>query len=653
MVEWYGWAGTILNVDLTLGRVTKERLSKESAVKYIGGSGLGVRTLYDEVGPEVDPLSPENIFIVGQGPLCGTGAPSCGRYEIVTKSPQTGIYLRSNGGGFFGPELKWAGYDLVIVRGRSEKPVYLWIYNDDVEIRNAGHLWGKDTWTTQQIICSELGDPEIRTLKIGPSGENLGISSCVIGDLDRAAGKGASGAVMGSKKLKAIAVRGSKGVNIARPEEFLEACMALQKRFRQDPMHELHSRSGPPAWVAEPYVKTKGMSGLLSTEFNKLFDKNLACSSCPIHCSHWYSVKDGKYKGTVGAGVEGLTIITGGISTGIDSAAFVCKFNTVCNQLGLNVETPGLAIAWATRLYEDGIITREDTDGIELTRGNEEAVLKMLHKIAYRDGFGNTLDGFPLRAAEKIGRGSLATAHHIKGLSAGAGVGGQSIEYAMGLAVSTRGCDNSMGAPTWSYKMSKVACLTPEVVGKIGEKYGDRRVSTEPWYVSPKKALWLYDMENICALCDMTGVCKFASERAVFSSGWHKEDFATMLSLVTGVDYTPEALVRASERQILLERAFNARAGIRRIDDYPVPFYWELKYKERHPSFNYAAFPIDLKTYDKMLDEYYRLRGCDLATGIPTRGKLEEVGLKDVADDLEKREILQHKTRKTLRRARG
>ncbi len=333
MTDWYGWAGSILNVDLTNMRTSKEPLTKEFATKYIGGSGFGARVLYDEVGPEVDPLSPENIIIIGQGPFSGTTAPSGSRYDLISKSPLTGIYVRTNGGGFFGAEMKFAGYDLIIVRGRAENPVYLWINDEYVEIRDASHIWGKDTWTTQRMIQQELGDPDIQTLKIGPSGENMGYSSAVIANLSRAAGRMSVGAVWGSKNLKAVAVRGNKVVSIARPKEFMELCQALIERAKGDPMYDIHTSYGTSAWVSYPGLDAQQMAKGLTTphplrhnNLDSFYDKNLACFGCAYHCSHYYSVKSGKYKGTAGSLLLNLSWY---------SIMFICNKYLPTRRIGL------------------------------------------------------------------------------------------------------------------------------------------------------------------------------------------------------------------------------------------------------------------------------------------------------------------------------
>lgn len=642
--KWYGWAGTILRVNLTKGEVVKEPLSRDFAKKYIGGSGFGVRILYDEVGPEVDALSPDNLIIVGQGPLSGTGAPSSGRYDIITKSPLTGIYLRTNGGGFFAPEMKWAGYDLIVISGSSEKPVYLSIDDDKVELRDASHLWGKDTWVSQEMLRDELGDPNVESLRIGPAGENLCYCSCVISNLSRAAGRHGAGAVWGSKKLKAIAVRGTKGVEVARPDEFEKICLELMARAKKDPLYEMHRKYGTVGTVSDPYMKAGtyysggDVSGLLGDVFGKEhFDKSLACFNCDIGCGHWYSVKKGKYKGTVGDGPEALPVMRAWICR-INDAAFVLKYNTLCNQLGMDVSHPGYAIKWAMELYENGTITKEDTGGVELTWGNQEAFLEMLEKMAYKQGFGAVLDSFSKSGDEMLKIPHAYVVGDPKGgVWLGSGLQG-STEFSLGLSVATRGRDHLTGAPDATYAHNKIPQDILKRVGK--ERYGDPDIFIDEWSDSPLKAKYVYDVENSNALYDMTGTCKFRGEYMLYVEGYHKEDIARLLSAATGIDFSLKDVLAAGEREMLLERSFNARQGIRRMHDYPAPFYWEAKYGEPHPLYKDAKLPLTREQYEKILDEYYRLRGCDLATGIPTRAKLEEVGLGDVAADLARRKLL-------------
>lgn len=639
--KWYGWAGTVLDVDLTDRRLTKIPLSRELAKKCIGGSGLMAHILYKEVGPEIDPLSPENLIMIGQGPLSGTIVPSSGRYQIYARSPLTGTIGRSNGGGFFGPEMKWAGYDLIIVRGVSEKPVYLWIDDEHVELRDADHLWGKDTWETQRMIREELGDHDIQTLKIGPAGENLCFSSCIISDLSRAAGKNSIGAVWGAKKLKAIAARGTKGVNIARPDDLLDLSMKLIERSRKDSIYEMHSTLGTPSWVTDPLaIGDPQMKEIRTDKFRDHYDKNMACWGCALHCSHWYTVKEGRYKGTKGEGLEGNAVIFANLQPRIYNSAFTCAYNTLCNKLGLHIDHPGSAIKWAMQLYESGIITKADTDGLELTWGNEEVALTLVKNMAYKEGFGAVLDGYPLRAAERIGRGSDKFVSHVKGNPQGWSGVVFSLEWTLALAVATRGSDHLTGAPyvtTPGFFPKEMPQSYLEKLGK--ERYGDPESISNAWKVSPLKAKFVYDYENLMAICDSTGVCKFESEYTLFSQGIHLDDFASLLSAATGENFSSEDLVTAAERQFLTERSYNCRAGMSRDDDYPTAFNWERKKGEPHPLYK-GKLPITLKEYDSVLDEYYGVRGFDRKTGLPTEKKLKDLGLEVIAEDLKKRKII-------------
>ncbi|MDZ4230919.1 MAG: aldehyde ferredoxin oxidoreductase N-terminal domain-containing protein, partial [Dehalococcoidales bacterium] len=621
MTDWYGWAGTILNVDLTNMKVSNEELSPEFAARYIGASGFGARILYDEVGPEVDPLSPENIIIIGSGPLGGTIAPSGSRYELISKSPLTGILGRSNGGGFFGSEMKFAGYDLIVIRGKAEKPVYLWLNDGRAEIRDAAHLWGTDAWSAQHLIQQELNSPDIQTLKIGPAGENMCFSSCVTNSLGRAAGMTSIGAVWGSKNLKAVAALGNKEVKVARPKEFGELCQALIERAKTDPMYSIHTKYGTSAWVSQALYKQR------KADLDALYDKNLSCFGCAYHCSHFYSVKSGKYKGTAGEGFEGFH---GGLAAGvgINDPAFMSQYNNLCNQLGVHICTPYMAIAWAMDLYQDGIITKEDTEGLEITPGNEEMILSLVRKIAYKEGFGAILDD-PIRGADMLGRGSDQYITHIKRDSSRGGAGRGSrrggVEAAQGTgnlrtnlygAVYTRRGAHSQNNPGTRVEYSD------EHMRKLGrERYNDSEAFFKPNSPDPVNARWVYDVENIFALCDMTGACRFASEQTFNTEGVHLGDFARLMSAATGIDFNPADLIEATERKLVLERAFNAREGIRRVDDYPYPFHYLLKYGKQHPHYDYTSFNFSLADYDMVLDEYYKLRGCDRETGIPSREK--------------------------------
>ncbi|MCX8126162.1 MAG: hypothetical protein N3E40_03345, partial [Dehalococcoidia bacterium] len=576
----------------------------------------------------------------GQGPLCGTLSPAAGRADLVAKSPLPGIFLRSNLGGFFGPEMKWAGYDLIIVRGQSPRPVYLWIKDDKFELRDASHLWGKDTWETERLLKQELGDHNLKSLKIGPAGENMCYSSAVIGDLARACGKCSLAAIWGAKRLKAVAVRGTKGVKIARPREMVALARDLWQRFKEDPMYASHARYGTNTWVGDTVMRSMGgiRPELSSEAFERLYVKNLSCSGCALHCSHWLKVKSGKYAGTEGEGVEGNTQLVG-FDFGV-GADFVTYYNNYCNRMGLDTMHPGAAIAWAMELYRDGIINKGDTDGIELVRGNEEGFLKLLDRIVRKEGFGALLDKFPIRAAQELGRGSELYISHRKGYPSPYTGFMSSVKTTLAHAVATRGHDHLTGSPGIETP-NRQPEMTNEVLERLGrEKYGDPTMFTDISYTPQRKyALRVWECENYFAMADMTGPCKFVAREVLLVKGIDMPDFARLLTAATGVEFSTEDCTCAAEREMLLERAFNAREGIRRIDDYPFALWYLKKYGRPHPKYN--RLKMSLEDYDRLLDMYYELRGCDLATGIPRMDKLNEVGLADVANDLVSRRIVE------------
>ncbi len=660
MTELNGWAGRILNVHLTTGEIKVDSLPLEWQRKYLGGSGFASRILYDEVGPDIEAMTPENIIVVTAGPLTGTLAPSGSRCELTTKSPLTGILGRSNTGGIFGAKMKMAGYDVIIIRGKSEKPVYIWIDDETVEIRDATMLWGLDVWKTNRKICQEhkarLVDGQflngIGTLTIGPAGEFLSMAACVMDGHAHAAGIGGIGAVWGYKRLKGIAVRGTRGVSVARPKELLQTAKKLWKRTEKDPVYPMTFKWGTMGWVGGAYSRSHvarvfvGGSRNEPIEekgFEPLIDGYRGCHGCALHCDHYLKVKEGKYKGTKGEGVEGFVQIYA-LSFRTMSAAFLAKFNNLCNQLGLNVSSVGSAVVWAMDLYRDGVITKADTDGIEVTEGNEEAILELMRKMAYREGFGDILADYPVRGAEKLGKKSERYAAHTKGQFAwvpGHGIG-TTLVYTLGLNTATRGYDHLTGCISiYTKDFRPEFGITDELLIKLGqERYGDATVFMEPWDVNLNTVRAEYDQENLLYMCDMIGMCKFATQYNFPVDGVYYQDIVDLLMAVTGEPFTVEDVIEAANRVNALQHAYNAREGIRRIDDYPFFLRWKLEKGEPHPLYAEDQVKVSLENYDAVLDEWYRLRGFDLKTGIPTGAELEKLGLKDVADDLKKREIL-------------
>ncbi len=630
-----GWRGTILNVDLSSGKIDKEKLPEDMARDYLGGRGFNIKTLYQELEPGVEPLSPENILVFGTGPLNGTPL-GCGRMTVTTKSPQTGFFVEGNNGGFFAPELKFAGYDIIVIRGRADKPVYLWIKDEKVEIRDASHIWGKTTWETDRIIKEELGDPEIQLRYIGPAGENLVNTSIILGNLARAGGRGGAAAVMGSKNLKAIAVRGSGGVKIARPREFQEALLEIWEDLdvdgSKDPFTRIWGLYGSPIVlrIQQEYgtlATNNGQEGV----FEKVMDisgeeflknyvvKPKACFCCQSPaCSHWCEVRDGPYAGTRTEGIQAGSTEALGSYCGISHLPAIIKGHALCNELGIGMFSTGTTIAWAMEAFEKGIISSKDTDGLELRFGNHEAMLQLIRKIAYREGFGDLLADGVKKASEKIGKGSQDFALHVKGLEYTAVEPRSSHVAALMHAVNDQGSDHTRAYPP--YPPSPQA-VPQEIVEKL--PFDLRKASDDSIPDEKGKFLkWLFDSR---ATLNCLEFCLFNSRARTFADF---RPFAKAITAATGMKFSADDLMEVGERVINLERSFNAREGAGRKDDTLAKRYLQEPFSKGGK----AGF---LPPLEELLDQYYEARGWDPETGVPTRGKLGELGLGEVADQLE------------------
>jgi aldehyde:ferredoxin oxidoreductase len=638
----FGWMGTILRVDLTAGRVTKEPLLPEVAQKYLGGSGLGSRILWDEVGPDVSPYDPDNRLILSVGPLIATLSPASGRLNITCKSPLTGGYGDSNIGGSWGPEFKFAGYDALIVQGKAASPVYLWIEDDRVEIRDASHLWGETTWRTEDILTEELMVPGVRIMSIGPAGENLVRCAAAIANRSRAAAWSGVGAVMGSKNLKAIAVRGTEGVKIARPQEFVGRCIEAVAEIKQSATIEEFSRKGMPYltfynqgpdvggmptgsncclnWT-EPRIPADRFEQCTA---DYLIDtqvvKSKACFGCMVHCSHWLRVEGGKYHGTQGEGFE-WNAHGEAFKVGIFNQDWITANNNLCNQLGLDIDGPGCVIAWAMECYAKGLLTKEDTGGIDLTWGNEDSVFELTRKIAYKEGFGALLAEGSYEASKRLGRGSERYALYGKGGCEARWDHRWAYGWLLGQAVSTRGPDHLKGCTAVEYANSEEYmaelglpakasdCLTPE--GK------------------PELCVFA---ERMHALCDSVTMCKFPT--VTNHTTLREGTLAKLITAATGWEVTGKELKVCADRINALQKAFNTRSGIGTRDNDFLP-------RRVHEDPIDTALPIvSREVLEEMKDGYYALRGWDVETGLQTRASLRALGLDDVADGLEQQGLL-------------
>ncbi|MCP4751949.1 MAG: aldehyde ferredoxin oxidoreductase family protein [Proteobacteria bacterium] len=623
-----GWIGKRLRVYLTEGKIVKEDIPEEELHRYVGGLGLGANVLFNEVKPGIDPLGSENVFIIGAGPFSGTCLPCSGRWTITTKSPQTGGYGDGSIGGDFGAELKFAGLDQIVIYGRSPKPVYLWINDDTIELREASHLWGKDTWETHHALAEELGDPEVKSAVIGPAGENLVRTALIVTGLCRTAGRGGLGAVLGSKNMKAVVVRGRGSVEVADVDAFDRVRRLFYKKIKES--HHINNfkdkgtlwitRSSAPGFL----VTRNGQSGFFehwenftsSTYRAKFATKKEACFACAIACGSHYVVKDGPYASTgkspeFGAIAKYMSAID---NENLEAALYAL---TLCNKMGLDAISAGSVIGFAMEAWEKGLITAEDTDQLDLSWGNVDAAIELTRKIAHRDGFGNVLADGSRMAAERI-EGSKDYLCEVKGMewiSSYPGVGAEKGRM-LALATSTRGADHLKGF------MAELNGL-PLTTAAVGADKAD--ILWNPDHHEGRGTLLALE-NRFRAATDSLGMCWFSSEVQILGD-LGPEDLARGVSAVTGLDMDEEAFMRMGERAHNLQKAFNVREGIVRKDDtIPKRFLVKDADKKGIPG-------VDPARFREMLDEYYEFSGWDM-NGRPTRSKLDQLDLGFVADRL-------------------
>ncbi|WP_298666051.1 aldehyde ferredoxin oxidoreductase family protein [uncultured Methanofollis sp.] len=601
----YGWTGTVLRINLTEGKVTKESLKKDAAENYIGGRGLGEKYFMDEVDPKVDALSPANKLIFATGPLTGTMGISTGRYDVVAKGPLNNTLASSNSGGYFGPMIKYAGYDLIIFEGKAAKPVYVWINNDHVELRDASALWGKTVYETDDAVKAET-DPDAEIACIGPAGENLVLFACIMNDKHRAAGRTGIGAVMGSKNLKAIAVRGTGGIRVADREGFLNAVRAARKKISDNPV----TSQGLPTFGSNILVNIINESGALPVKnWRESYDPdadrisgetltknhllhNKGCASCVIGCGRVAKAK-GRFN-EIGEGPEYESAWCFGSDCGIHDMDAVLKANFLCNELGLDTISVGSTIACAMELVDIGALDPEKT-GYDLKFGNADAMVALTRATAYRDGFGDEIAGGSYRLATKYGHPELSMTVKKQEMPAydPRAIQGIGLEY----ATSNRG-----GCHVRGYTIS------PEILGLP--------MKMDPSVTEGKPEI-LKVFQDLTGALSASGTCLFAS----FAIG--ADEIAAELKAATGIDYTTEKVMAIGERIYNLERMFIVQNGYSGKDDILPP---------RLLNDPIPAGPAKggVNHLPEMLPHYYEIRGWD-ADGIPKKEKLEELGLADLA----------------------
>ncbi len=636
--DLYGWIGKILQIDLTKSKIGKIDLPKNLCTDFIGCRGINSKILYDQVNPKTHPLDPENVLIWGTGPLEGTPI-GMGRYSVTTKNLR-GSISEGGLGGFFAPELKFAGYDHIVIRGKSKKPVFIWIDDEEIEIRDAKNIWGKNTWETDSIIKEELGDDDIQICYIGPAAENMVHSTPLISGLTHAGCRAGFGEVMGSKKLKAIAVRGTGGVKVAQIEKFMDLTMKLFEYFEpanvMDPWYLTYLTGAPHILIGNevgniPTRNAQQMSFEFGKDisgekfFEKYYTRRRACFGCPLVCmSSWYKVPCGPYAGTEGGGAWNFVGL--GSMVGINYLPAILKAITLCNQLGLDWFHVGYSIAWAMECFEKGLISRKDTDGLVLKFGNHESFIEMIKKIAYREGFGDVLADGVDAAAKKIGKGSEKFALTVKGQECEVMPQRNLYVAALGIATSETGPDHTRWYPPYAINP---ATVPPEKLKELNLDIDfEKAFQTRLPEGKGRLLKWLTDSR---AVLESIPTCLL-----IWRGIYHVDlnFWADLLTSGTGLGFKYKQLIEAGERIMNIERAFNVREGFRRKDD-TIPFRMQTEHVSAH---HYG--PLISKDFNYMLDEYYKDRGWDLESGIPTQRKLEQLSLEYIVKDLEGMNIM-------------
>lgn len=597
-----GWNGKVLRVNLSDETCIVEELNAAWAASYVGGRGLATKYLCAETDPKVDPLSPENKLIFATGPLTGSYGAANGRYMVVTKSPLTGTVACSNSGGYFPSELKYAGFDMIIVEGKAKRPLYLRIYNQKAELAGAAHLWGKSTSEAEDLIRSEFhGDAKVAL--IGPAGENQVHYACIVNDKHRAAGRSGVGMVMGSKNLKAIAVRGTGGVGVADPAAFREAARECYRLLRNHPV----TSQGLPALGTAVLVNVINQSGALPTRNSQsgtfgqaeeisgerlaqtYLKRNKSCMGCIIGCGRVTQVSDPRFSGK-GEGPEYESLWALGAACGVSDLAAITQANYLCNEYGMDTITAGSTIGCAMELYQRGLISEAEA-GMKLDFGNAEAMVRLVEMAGKGDGFGKKIAQGSYRLAESYGVPELSMTVKKMEFPAydGRGIQGMGLEY----ATSNRGACHVRGY-----------LVSAEILG-VPEKLDPQ--------VIEGKAAWAKGFQDATALVDSAGVCLFTT----FAIG--VPQVAKLYNAATGNALSDEQMLEVGDRVWNLERLYNLEAGIdpsqdtlpKRILEEPLPD---------------GPMQGAVSRLPEMLPEYYSVRGWD-EKGIPTQQKLKSLGL--------------------------
>lgn len=626
----FGFNGKVLRVNLTDRTFEVETHDEKFYRTYHGGSAMACYYLLKEVPPKTDPLGPENTLVFASGSLVGSNIPGSNRFTAAAISPLTGCYGEAEAGGWFSTELKKSGYDAVVIKGKASSPLYLYINDGQAELRDAGALWGKGTADSQDIIHSQLGDPKVRIAGIGQAGENMVRYACIVNNLKHTNGRSGMGAVMGSKNLKAVAVRGRGKIEFKDKKFLNDLSKWYGKNFMDHPIERVLHDGGTIGWdVTEldeaGILPTRNFSSgsfeeaekiCGNTFHSKYFIEAGGCQGCPVRCKRVCS-SDGPYKVDARfGGPEYETAGAFGSLCGINNLEFICKAHELCNDYTLDTISTGSSIAFAMECFEKGFLTKEDTDGINLCFGNHEAAFEMIHKIARREGFGDFLAQGTRRMAEKIGHNTEAFAMNVKGqelaMHEPRGKNGIAFSYAL----SSTGANHTEAPHDY---LIQEGGFGETDLRELGIYQG-----TPPIYMGPEKIRQFKYMQMTWNVFNTIGMC-------IFTAGPGKlmrmSKVADALKAATGWDFNLWELMLLAERTITIKRSVSTREGIRRKDDcLPDRLFEPLE------GGILKGIALDREEFESGLDLYYEMLGWDSVTGIPLPGKLAELGISWVSD---------------------
>jgi len=627
-----GYNGRILHVDLTSGAVRTEEPSEQFYRRYFGGSALGLYYLLRNSPAHVDPLGPDNTLVLALSVLTGVPISGQSRVTAVAKSPLTGAVGDTQGGGFWPAELKFAGFDAIVLRGRAEQPVYLWVHDREAELREASHLSGKLTGDVDKAIRDELQDGRVQVLQCGPAGEKGVRFACLVSMCNRANGRTGMGAVMGVKNLRAVAVRGS-----ARPKVADEASLRSLAKWGVDNLDDSdvaslgllgtaeivasqHEEGGLPTrnWSSGAFEDHQSICG--ETMHDSILKRRDTCFGCAVRCKRVVEVKEGPYQvDPLYGGPEYETLAALGSYCGVGNLEAVAKANQLCNAYGLDTISCGGTIAWAMECFEYGILTTKDTDGIDLRFGNAEAMLTVIEMIGRREGFGDVLAEGSARAAQAVGRGSEEFLVTVKKQEAPAHMPQVKRSLALIYAVNPFGADHQSHEHDPAYDAEDGYLEDMAELGLLDPRPADG--------LDSEKVRFAFYTQCIYSALDSLNLCQF-----VYGPAWQLYGLDQMVELVratTGWRVSLWELIKLGERRLNMLRAFNSREGIgREADVLPEKFY--------KPLLGGASdgVAVGREALDRAVDTYYDMAGWDVASGTPTRGKLEELGIGWVADEM-------------------